>query len=134
MSVKTRDRTIMISLLTRLFVYPQISVHCKLFLCSHSPNDVFPEHQRNVSIAAVRGAVRPSKCVYIAIIYSIHTYCTVRQCWPICSKFGAWSVFCVHCNHLLYTYILHGPAMLADLIKVWCVVCIQPLKKHLTSY
>ena len=31
-------------------------------LCSHSPNDVPPEIQRNVSIAAVRGAVRPSKC------------------------------------------------------------------------
>ena len=31
-----------------------------LWLCSHSPNDVPPEPQRNVSIAAVRGAVRPS--------------------------------------------------------------------------
>ena len=29
-------------------------------LCSHSPNDVPPEPQRNVSIAAERGAVRPS--------------------------------------------------------------------------
>ena len=29
-----------------------------LLLCSHSPNDVTPEPQRNVSIAAVRGAVR----------------------------------------------------------------------------
>ena len=32
-----------------------------LSLCSNSPNDVPPEPQRNVSIAAVRGAVRPSK-------------------------------------------------------------------------
>ena len=33
-----------------------------LLLCSHSPNDVPPtEPQRNVSIAAVRGALRPSK-------------------------------------------------------------------------
>ena len=32
-----------------------------LLLCSHSPNDVPPEPQRNVPIAAVRGAVRPSK-------------------------------------------------------------------------
>ena len=32
-----------------------------LLLCSHSLNDVPPEPQRNVSIAAVRGAVRPSK-------------------------------------------------------------------------
>ena len=32
-----------------------------LLLCSHSPNDVLPEPQRNVSIAAVRGAVRPSR-------------------------------------------------------------------------
>ena len=40
----------------------------KMLLCSHYPNDVppplpppSPEPQRNVSIAAVRGAVRPSK-------------------------------------------------------------------------
>ena len=33
-----------------------------LLLCSHSPNDVPPEPQQNVSISAVRGAVRPSKC------------------------------------------------------------------------
>ena len=41
-----------------------------LLLCSHSPNDVFPEPQRNVSIAAVRGAVRPSSeyCNEIAIM------------------------------------------------------------------
>ena len=31
-----------------------------LLLCSHSPNDVPPVPQRNVSIAAERGAVRPS--------------------------------------------------------------------------
>ena len=31
-----------------------------LLLCSHSPNDVPPEPQRNVSIAAVRGPVHPS--------------------------------------------------------------------------
>ena len=30
-------------------------------LCSHSPNDVPAEPQLNVSISAVRGAVRPSK-------------------------------------------------------------------------
>ena len=34
-----------------------------LLLCSHSPNDVSPAPQRNVSIAAVRGAVRPSKII-----------------------------------------------------------------------
>ena len=34
-----------------------------LLLCSHSPNDVPPVPQLNVSIAAVRGAVRPSKTV-----------------------------------------------------------------------
>ena len=37
-----------------------------LLLCSHSPNDGPPPHpepQRNVSIAVVRGAVRPSKMV-----------------------------------------------------------------------
>ena len=33
-----------------------------LLLCSHSPNDVPPEPQRNVSIAAERGVVRPSIC------------------------------------------------------------------------
>ena len=31
-----------------------------LLLCSHSRNDVPPVPQRNVSIAAERGAVRPS--------------------------------------------------------------------------
>ena len=31
-----------------------------LLLCSHSHNDVPPEPQRNISMAAVRGAVRPS--------------------------------------------------------------------------
>ena len=35
-------------------------VNLVLLLCSHSPNDISPEPQRNVSIAAVRGAVRPS--------------------------------------------------------------------------
>ena len=36
-----------------------------LLLCSYSPNDVPTEPQRNVSIAAVRGAVRPSKTCFI---------------------------------------------------------------------
>ena len=31
--------------------------------CSHSPKDVSPEPQRNISIAAVWGAVRPSNKV-----------------------------------------------------------------------
>ena len=34
-----------------------------LLLCFHSPNDVPPEPQRNVSIAAVQGAVRLSESV-----------------------------------------------------------------------
>ena len=56
-----------IVLLERIFLKAQISCSSKLttspelLLCSHSPNDVPPEPQRNVSIAAVRGAVRPSK-------------------------------------------------------------------------
>ena len=32
-------------------------------LCSHSPNDVPLDPQRNVSIAAERGAVRPSMSI-----------------------------------------------------------------------
>ena len=36
-------------------------------MCSHSPNDVPPEPQRNVSIAAVRGAVRPSKSSFVTL-------------------------------------------------------------------
>ena len=36
-----------------------------LLLCSHSPNDVPPEPQGNVSIAAVRGAMRLSKSMII---------------------------------------------------------------------
>ena len=38
-----------------------------LLLCSHSPNDVPPEPQRNVFIAAVRGAVRPSNTKLIIL-------------------------------------------------------------------
>ena len=38
-------------------------------LCSHSPNDVPPEPQRNVFIAAVRGAVRPSKIDQSLLLY-----------------------------------------------------------------
>ena len=40
----------------------------KAMLCSHSPNDVPPEPQWNVPIAAVRGAVRPSNNWQKAII------------------------------------------------------------------
>ena len=43
-----------------------------LLLCSDSRNDVPPVPQRNVSIAAERGAVRPStsRCVYdVSIMY-----------------------------------------------------------------
>ena len=38
-----------------------------LLLCSHSPNDVPPEPEQNVSIAAIRGAVRLSKKVTVEI-------------------------------------------------------------------
>ena len=41
------------------------NLQANLLLCSHSPNDVPPEPQRNVSIAAVRGAVRPSNVMYL---------------------------------------------------------------------
>ena len=41
-----------------------------LLLCSHSPNDVPPEPQRNVSIAAVRSAVRPSKTHFNPLSYA----------------------------------------------------------------
>ena len=36
-----------------------------LLLCSHSPNDVPPKPQQNISIAAVRGAVRLSNTILI---------------------------------------------------------------------
>ena len=39
-----------------------------LLLCSHSHNDVPPVPQRNVSIAAERGAVRPSKANLFLLI------------------------------------------------------------------
>ena len=44
-----------------------------LFLCSHSPNDVPPEPQRNVSIATVRGAGRPS-----VMIFELKTTCIAQ--------------------------------------------------------
>ena len=43
------------------FALATAHVKGKTLLCSHSPNDVSPEPQRNESIAAVRGAVHPSK-------------------------------------------------------------------------
>ena len=42
-----------------------------LLLYSHSPNDVPLESQRNVSIAAVRGAVRPPNGVRGVIMLSL---------------------------------------------------------------
>ena len=39
-----------------------------LLLCSHSHNDVPPEPQRNISMAAVRGAVHPSICITNALL------------------------------------------------------------------
>ena len=47
----------------------KIKTH-KMLLCSHSPNDVPPEPQRNVSITAVRGLVRRSKAHKTLIIIS----------------------------------------------------------------
>ena len=47
--------------------------HLLLLLCSHSPNDVPPEPQRNVSIAAVRGAVRPSKVKHLHTVSLLYT-------------------------------------------------------------
>ena len=37
----------------------------RLLLCSHSPDDVPPEPQRNVSIAAVRGAIEVTQSEYV---------------------------------------------------------------------
>ena len=53
-----------------------IKFHMVLLLCSHSPNDVPPEPQRNVSISAVRGAVRPSKnfiCVCVCVCMCVYS-------------------------------------------------------------
>ena len=55
--------------LSGTYPWPQYGAPCIrpscaiLLLCSHSPNDVPHEPQRNVSITAIRGAVRPSKFV-----------------------------------------------------------------------
>ena len=56
-SAKTRE------VITNFAFTPVISAYQtfhSLLLCSHSLNDVPPEPQRNVSIAVVQGAVRPS--------------------------------------------------------------------------
>ena len=49
-------------------------------MCSHSPNDVPHEPQRNVIIAALRGAVRPSKgmpdnCLFKLVIIDFYNKC-----------------------------------------------------------
>ena len=60
-----------------------------LLLCSHSPNDVPPEPQRNVSIAAVLGAVRPFKGGLF------HCYILFILDESICSFWGGvGSIFC----------------------------------------
>ena len=46
--------------LVQLFNMRLLLISIYLLLRSHSPNDVPPEPQRNVPIAAVGGAVRPS--------------------------------------------------------------------------
>ena len=52
---------------------PPLLMKCLLLLCSHSPNDVPPVPQRNVSIAAERGAVHPSmmKCLSNLLLYKL---------------------------------------------------------------
>ena len=52
------------------------SVCVCLCVCSHSPNDVPPKPQRNVSIAAVRGAVRPSRSDWVQRV-QVYTETTV---------------------------------------------------------
>ena len=49
-------------------------------LRTHSPNDVPPEPQRNVSIAAVRGAVRPSIHELHAPIYLAERFVITQIC------------------------------------------------------
>ena len=55
-----------------------------MVLCSHSPNDVPPEPQQNVSIAAVRGAVRLSKGKFIYLLDSFTLINWKRSCITIC--------------------------------------------------
>ena len=58
-----------------------------MLLCSHSPNDVPPEPQWNVSIAAVRGAVRLFKkradvsrpSIYMNQVIKVFTFSYDRQ-------------------------------------------------------
>ena len=51
-----------------------------MLLCSHSPNDVPREPQRNVSIAAVRGAVRPFKLNGALKAVSDISFISEKQC------------------------------------------------------
>ena len=44
-----------------------------LLLYSHSHDNVHPDPQRNVSMAAVRGAVRPSRSLKCLILPNIYT-------------------------------------------------------------
>ena len=59
-----------------------------LLLCSHSPNDVPPpEPQRNVSVAAVRGVVRPSKTK----ILLFSTLFNIKSVWLCFYLVNLWS-------------------------------------------
>ena len=57
-----------------------------IFLCSHSPNDVSPEPQRNVSIAAVRGTVPEGlfKRIYMSSLISAASWLRVPYIACMC--------------------------------------------------
>ena len=81
-----------------------------MLLCSYSPNDVPTEPQQNVSIAAVRGAVRPSK-IYLKKCVCVFVCSNSRNDVPrVAQRYGTiaahtrrrasvlvvFVVFCVH--------------------------------------
>ena len=70
--------------LVQLFKMRLLLISIYLLLRSHSPNDVPPEPQWNVPIAAVRGAVRPSNIsIYVGGALNNVKVFSVKIYWAI---------------------------------------------------
>ena len=74
-----------------------------MFLCCHSHNDVSPEPQRNVSMAAVRGAVRPPMTLSHKVIILLYTG-RLFHCYmfdeSICHFRGVGSILSLFANNV----------------------------------
>ena len=83
----------------------------QLLLCSHSPNDVFPEPQRNISIATVRGAMHPSKLYQHCVVLCSHHSHSSKPSISVSSFIKLPSILLEICSGLYQQLLLcsHSP-------------------------